>query len=163
MKPPISDPFEAPNFDDLITQDFAVDIRQGFVAALPLAASILLVCWLILADIPGYGKFVFIVVTSFALLTSILISLFLMRIRVIKNGFRAPDVWGFSREIEWSQIKDARSRWLFCSYIVISTHQKRNAIWIPFFLRNPQGFARAVEEWAPADNPLRLFLQKRGF
>jgi hypothetical protein len=36
------------------------------------------------------------------------------------------------------------------------------AFWVPMALREPKGVSLAVEEMALDNNPLRLFLRKRG-
>lgn len=170
MKPPISDPFGAPSFSN--EQEhwclFRIQFWRYFV--MTLAGSLawsLPVCWLVLAgeraEVQRACLIAGIMAGVVATLVMSIIMFWLAPAKMNRQKLKSTNFWGVGREIEWSQIVEVRFRWLFLPFAVISTSTKRNFIWLPLFLRDMKGFARAVEEWAPAGNPLRLCLQKRNF
>ncbi|HEX8464511.1 MAG TPA: hypothetical protein VF627_07820 [Abditibacterium sp.] len=55
-------------------------------------------------------------------------------------------------------MKSVHRLWFGSPYIRIALEGRWFKIWVPLALRDTQGFARAVEKWAPADNPLREWL-----
>lgn len=169
MKPPISDPFSAPDLscgeDGRI---FRISFWRYFflslLAGLALVLPILLVANL---DLPMGAQvgiaFGGIMGGSVAGLLATMAMFWLTPVKVGRRGLKSSSFWGVVREVEWSQIQAAKFLWLGLPYILISTPTKRNFIWLPLLLRDMKGFARAVEELAPAENPLRLWVQKRGF
>lgn len=170
MKPPISDPFEAPRSGNNPEQwrIFRVQFWRYFVMTLAGALSWSLpLVWLLIANeraedqrgafMGGIGA------GAVATMLMSVIVFLLVPVKINRQKLKSTNFWGAGREIEWSQIAEVRFRWVLLPFAVISTPQKRNFIWIPLFLRDMKGFARAVEELAPADNQLRLFLQKRKF
>ena len=167
MKPPIADPFE-PSPDQEPWRTFPIRFWRFFLTVTALAFSLSLpVVWFLLRNErveAQRGALTAGLSAGLAagLLLSIL-SVYLLPTKVNRHKLRSTDIYGLEREIEWSQIEKVRYFWFVLSFGVISTPTKRNFIWLPLFLRDMNGFARAVEEMAPVDNPLRLFLQKRGF
>ncbi len=165
MKPPIPDPFEKPQIRVLEseTRVFHLDLWRVFKGTLPFMLLITLIVWAIVSPIRGYGKVVFAFASlSVSLASSILPALF-FKIQVMEAGLKAPNAWYFSRVVNWADIRKVRYCWVFWSYLLISTPTKRDFIWLPLYLSDKKGFAQSIEEWAPEDNPLRLFLEKRNF
>lgn len=170
MKPPISNPFGAPHTNDEPDQwrIFRVQFWRYFVMTLAGAlAWSLPVVWLLIAgeraELQRAALVAGIAAGLGATLVLSVITFCFMPARISCQGLKSFSFWGVSRQIEWAQIQNVRFRWFFLPYALISTPTQRNFIWLPLFLRDMNGFARAVEEWAPADNPLRLWVQKRGF
>ncbi len=173
MKPPISDPFEAP--DTSSPEDeriFRVRFWRCFLVSLlvglPVGLSFLLILSIVIQsqfqeEIIGGAMVAGLIGGIVAGVLESLSMYWLTPVKVGTRGLKSSSFWSVSREVEWSQIHTARFFWLGLPYLLISTPQKRNFIWLPLILRDAKGFARAVEELAPADNPLRLLLQKREF
>lgn len=163
MKPPIADPFESPP-QLLGHREFRVDFLRSLVGYfcfhfLVLGPFLLTV----LAPIRDDRKiFVFLASLIFAALISAAVGL-LYPVKISPSGLRGTNYWCVKREVEWAEITRARFGWFVFSYALISTARKRNFIWLPLCLQDKKVFAQTVEEWAPADNPLRLWIQKRGF
>lgn len=162
MKAPIADPF-APIFDSK-NRLFGVNLFKLFVnygiIYLFLLAPIL---WLIVAPIRGHAKFWILLIglltaTLFSALTGLIYT-----IEVSGEGLRGANAWGVKRIVVWDEITRARFAWLGLSYVLTSCSGKRSLLYIPLDLSDKKGFDRTVEETAPADNPLRLFLAKRKF
>ncbi|MBW3638069.1 MAG: hypothetical protein KY445_16615 [Armatimonadetes bacterium] len=170
MKPPISDPFEAPdsNLPSEETKFFRYRFWPYFLSTLSaiLSLSLPTICLISIGGEPWIRATMLLGSTTACALYTLLVTWAVSIFQPVKLNcwaIHAPSIWGNRREIEWAQIQEVRYFWLFYPFALISTPQKRNFIWLPLILRDMKGFARAVEEWAPADNPLRLFLQKRGF
>lgn len=162
MKPPISDPFGSPP-ETQNHRIFRVDFWRAFVGyfcffVLVLSPFLMSVLEPIRDD---REIFVFPSILIGAALVSAALGL-IYPVQISKSGLRGINSWGAKREVEWPEIQRARFVWLFHPYVIISTSRKRNFIWLPLYLSDQKGFARAVEEWAPEENPLRLWIQKRG-
>lgn len=84
-------------------------------------------------------------------------------VRVSAHGLKGTNWVGLPREVAWAQIGAVRFFWLVLPYALLSTPQKRNFVWLPLILKDKERFARAVEKYTTSDNPLRLFLRKRGY
>ncbi|PQV63780.1 hypothetical protein B1R32_109120 [Abditibacterium utsteinense] len=163
MKPPISAPFGSPSTEEQNQQIFRVDFGRSFAGYFLIYFLILTPILLpVMAPIRGNNElFIFCGIIVFAALVSTTVGLF-FPVKISPNGLRGSNFWGVKREVEWRKIKRARFSWFIFSYAILSTSQKRNFIWLPLCLSDPKGFTRAIENLAPADNPLRLFLEKRG-
>lgn len=84
---------------------------------------------------------------------------------VIANarGLRARNFWGQAREVAWEDISEVKPiRWLiWTDFVRISTKESRNIVWLPLFLREQNAFEDKIKQWAPLENPLRVFFENR--
>lgn len=163
MKPPIADPFGAPVpfFEAEETKVFGLHLLRVYFGMLLMIVGFFSPFLLSVSD-PVHGKSrLHSLFFAFAVLPLWLtfVSAFLP-VKINRFGIQIAPLQSF---IEWSEMKSARYCWMGLSHARISIQGRFFKMWLPLTLRDPKGFARAVEEWAPADNPLRLFLQKRGF
>lgn len=82
---------------------------------------------------------------------------------VSETGIKARNPAGLSCRLTWDQIVRVRCMW-WCALspqLRISAPWKSEAVWLPLFLTDMEGFTAAVCRHAPVDNPLRLFLEER--
>lgn len=82
-------------------------------------------------------------------------------LRINGWGLHAFNFWGFSHEVMWTQILNAKFKWFLLPYTIISTSSGQH-LWIPLFLENPRGFAQSVATHTAPDHPLHEFLRQRG-
>lgn len=164
MKPPIADPFAPPMADEdtrVFPQSFWRVYRGNLLFAL-LFGGTLLLFWPLSRAIfsQGNGGFVLFFILILNPLVTALSAVFLHPVRVNRAGVQGPPGVGF---VAWEQMKSARALWLGLLYVRIRARNHLFALWIPLALSDKTAFAQTIEEWAPADNPLRLWLQKRNF
>ncbi len=161
MRPPIADPFAPPNpFPAEETRVFAQSFWRTYFGTL--GAMVIFAAVFALYFVWRFGG-AFLSQQGFFLLLMLginpLSAAFGARFRPLKvtrHGVQGPPLVGF---IEWERMKAARFLWIGFSYARVSLRRHFSALWIPLTLRDPQSFARTLEEWAPADNPLRLLMQ----
>ena len=95
-------------------------------------------------------------------LTICILNYYLATIKVDKRMVRAFNFWGLRRgETEWTRIVTAQHKWFMLPYVVISTATKQK-LWIPLWLEDIEGFARAVADNTAPDHPLHAFFARRG-
>ena len=93
-----------------------------------------------------------------ALIIRIQIELF--PIIVNANELRGTNTWGKTARVKWTQIiRVKRTHFFTLPYLKISTPQKKNAILLPLFLSDMNGFRAAVARFAAPENPLRVALE----
>lgn len=77
------------------------------------------------------------------------------------DGLRSQNMWSITTNVTWQEITEGKRIWrFFLFYLRVSTKQKRHALWLPLFLREPENFAESVKQFAPPDNPLRLYFEE---
>ncbi len=79
-------------------------------------------------------------------------------VKVTQFGIQGAPLVGV---VEWTQMKSVRILWLGYLWARIARQNRFAPLWVPLALTDLKGFARTVEEWAPEDNPLRAWAQKR--
>ncbi len=165
MKPPIADPFAPPAPPDEQTRVFPQSFWRVYFGTALLTFLILvpmIALWPLMRQVfLGSGQsFMLFFLVFINPLSAAFSMTFLHPTRITRFGVQGPPAVGF---VEWNQMKSARAIWFGLPYARIPARNHFFALWIPLCFKDKKAFARAVEEWAPADNPLRLFLQKRGF
>lgn len=89
------------------------------------------------------------------------LSIIMAPVKVDADRLRGTGFWGKSAQVAWQNISSVkRINHLTLPYIKISTPYKKNIIWLPLFLADPQGLRDAVANFTPPDHPLRLALEK---
>ena len=82
-------------------------------------------------------------------------------VKVDADRLRGTGFWGKSAQVGWQDISSVkRINYFTLPYIKISTHRKKNIIWLPLFLADPQGLRDAVANFTSPDHPLRLALEE---
>jgi hypothetical protein len=84
-------------------------------------------------------------------------------ITIRNHTLELPNFWGSPLKLGFANIQSVRFSWYGLPYAIISTAEKRNFMRLPLFFRDISAFTRAVEKNTTEENPLRLFLQKRGY
>jgi hypothetical protein len=80
-------------------------------------------------------------------------------VAVHPQKLRAYTFWGTKVILEWTEIVAVRPiRILGLLYLRVVSSGRKKPIWLPLFLVDLPGFVTAVNESAPADNPLRQWL-----
>lgn len=83
-------------------------------------------------------------------------------IRADEHELRGRTFIGLSRRVAWQNIESVRERrWLFTSFLLISSRGEKSALWLPLFLGEQREFERSIESWLAPDHPLRRFLEER--
>ena len=164
MRPPIADPF-APPATDTDTRVFKHSFWRVYMGTALLTLLLLgplIAFWPLMRQVfLGSGNnFMLFYVMFINPLIAALSMTFLHPTTVTPLGVQGPPIVGF---VEWSQMKSTHAIWFGLPYARIPARNHLFALWIPLTFTDKKGFTQTVEEWAPADNPLRLFLQKRGF
>lgn len=165
MKRPISDPFGPPDTPGvgLQTHTFQCNLWSVFFGNLLLALVLVTpLSWLLwTVTLEKYRGLVALLVLGQLMLPPIagVIGALLAPVKVNGMGIYGAPVIGF---IEWSQMRSCRMIWMGTWYVRVKLDRKFAAHWVPLSLHNKEGFALAVKEMAPIDNPLRLTLQKWG-
>lgn len=162
MKPPISDPFAPP--DSFCGEETRV-FRHSFwrvYRGMLLMIIVLFSPFLFFIFDPIHGESLFhkILFIWIVLPCCLTFMQAFSPVKINRSGIQIAASQDFA---EWSQIKGASYSWMFLLYVRIWVQGRLFKQSLPLTLRDPKGFARAIEEWAPVDNPLRLWLQKRDF
>ena len=80
-------------------------------------------------------------------------------IRANEGELRGRAFIGWARRVRWEEIAHVQRRqWLFAPYLLVSTHTRRNYIWLPLFLCEQREFDQNIERWLAPEHPLREFL-----
>ncbi len=162
MQPPISDPFLPPvEAENRIFRHNFWKIYWGILPIYVVFAG--LQSWWLLTRMPWMpaelsllNAFLFIAILP----VTTAFSLMLHPVKITRSGIQGPPIVGFA---EWEQMKTARFFWPGAPYVRVTLQKHFFALWIPLTMKDTKAFAQTIEEWAPADNPLRLWLQKRKF
>lgn len=165
MRPPIADPFGPPASFAEESRVFRRSFWRTYVAALFLA----------LVMVPLMGTYFWFstpqmfsgsnrIALAMMLVSAVVVNplagalgAFLYPVKVTRIGIYGPPSAGF---VEWEQMKSVRTLWLGHPWVRIGLRKRFVALWVPLALHDLQGFARTLEEWAPADNPLRVWAQR---
>ncbi|RYG62670.1 hypothetical protein EON80_22670 [bacterium] len=171
MKPPIADPSNASLFDEgaeVFRSNFwrALRFYLLFVTVLfgPLTYSMLTVKLrsrpehsLQIEEFVLFGVMFGVLPILGACLT--MISFY----EIGADTLKAHGLTGRVEEVEWANISSVKYLRLLSPYAVISTPEKRTAMQLRLNLKDMAGLTRAIEKRTAEDNPLRLFLQQRGY
>lgn len=157
---PIADPFLPPvEEENRVFRHSFWKVYRGMLAVFVVVAGVQ-TGWL-MARVPSlpssFGLWNAILIVGILPVTSAF-SLVIHPVKITRAGVQGPPVVGF---IPWDRMKKAGSFWMGVPYARVSLRKGLFALWIPLTLKDPQGFAQTIEEWAPEENPLRLWLQKR--
>ncbi len=166
MTPPIADPSGAPTSSEEIRvfrQNFW-RVYVGFLLllaflAVPVMASVL---WFfvphkhVLKNLNGLIVIYVLFVAVYPFVVAFGATLHV--VKVTRFGIQGPAFVGF---VEWTQMKSVRVLWLGCLWARIARRNRFAPLWVPLALTDLNGFARTLQEWAPEDNPLRAWAQKR--
>ncbi|MES2462604.1 MAG: hypothetical protein V4671_18630 [Armatimonadota bacterium] len=77
-------------------------------------------------------------------------------VRLSADGIQGQNFWGFSCAMTWDEIASVRpSRAYGLPWLIVRSHQSRNALWLPLFLADPKLFRDTVSRLAPPSSPLR--------
>lgn len=167
MKPPISDPFAPPILPEEESKIFGQSFWRvyfGILLSSAISSSVIIgFLWFALISSPIESRLLILLsVSSVLLVVNPLLGAALATtsefIEVSRLGIRTPH---FPEFAEWSQMKKVHSIWPMYT-APISIRGQFFKMQLPLTLKDSKGFARAVEEWAPIDNPLRLWIEKRG-
>lgn len=162
MKPPIADPFLPPvEEENRVFRHSFWRVYRGMLGLFVVFAGLQI--WWLVSRVPSMPAQFYL--TNALFMVGILpvtsaFSFMIHPVKITRAGVQGPPILGF---IEWDRMKTARFLWLGLPYARVSLRKHLYALWIPLTLKDHQAFAQTVEEWAPADNPLRLFLHQRGF
>ena len=97
--------------------------------------------------------------TASGMITVVLIIIAPVKVDAIH--LRSTNFWSKAAKVQWQEISSIkRINYITLPYIKISTPYKKNIIWLPLFLADPQGLRDAVANFTPPDHPLRLALEK---
>lgn len=162
MQPPISDPFLPPvEAENRVFRHSFWKVYRGMLMVFVVFAG--LQSWWLFARVPSMPP-QFYLSNAFLLIGIVPVtsafSLMIHPVKIMRSGIQGPPIMGF---IEWERMKTARFLWLGVPYTRVALRKHLFALWIPLTLKDPKGFAQTIEEWAPEGNPLRLWVQKRGF
>ena len=83
------------------------------------------------------------------------------RVRVGPAGLRGHDGWGRPVAVAWAAIGRVRPVAFAGLPCLLVAAPGGRRVWLPLFLRDPDGFAEAVAAFAGADHPLAGALQGR--
>lgn len=78
-----------------------------------------------------------------------------------RNGIGGRNNWLAYHRLDWAEI-DSVEPWLIPGYpyVQVNGRGKRWVFWLPLFLTDMPGFRLAVAQYAPAENPLRRYLEQ---
>lgn len=95
------------------------------------------------------------------LLLPIGLSVAISRWHVDPNGIGGRNNYLAYNRLDWSQIESVEP-WLIPGYryLWVNGVGKRRAFWLPLFLTDMPGLRAAVAQYAPPENPLRLYLEQ---
>ncbi len=167
MKPPIAEPFGTPSVasnERVFRPDFWRSLMGYFLVFVVVLPPIL---WRI-APLVRRSTLLDPMVVLLAVVVAVslmgaTINLF-YTVEVDQETLQGLNFWWTSkRKVRWNDMTRVRFFWFAFPCAVISTAKRSNFVWLPLFLSDSAGFARAVEELAPPGNPLRLWLKKRGY
>lgn len=83
-------------------------------------------------------------------------------IRANENELRGRTFIGLARRVRWQDIEAVRERrWLFTSFLLVSSRGEKTTLWLPLFLCEQADFERSVQAWLSPAHPLRAFLDAR--
>jgi hypothetical protein len=133
-------------------------IAQAFCGLLPFLVAYLLVPRQYHVWVTG----ALIIKLIFGALASAVIVSRYYPVHVSREGIRARNPAGIACRLRWEEMTRVDPVWwaLLARYVRISSARKKDAIWLPLYLKDMKGFAALVREHAPADNPLRRFLEQ---
>lgn len=81
-------------------------------------------------------------------------------IRANAGELRGRTFIGLSRRVRWENVESVRSRrWLFTSFLLLSSRGEKSALWLPLFLCKQREFERRVRSWLAPDHPVRRFIE----
>ncbi len=168
MRPPIADPFgSSDSFAEesrIFRQSFWRTYRGALLFSVLFMVPLMgIFFWFAIPEVfLGRGRIMLAVVFGFMVLLNPLagaLGAVLHPIKVTRFGIQGPPTVGF---IEWEQMKLVRTFWLGHPYARVSLRHHLFPLWILLALLDEDGFARTLQDWAPEDNPLRTWAQKRG-
>ncbi len=85
---------------------------------------------------------------------------FFFPVRASASELRGRTFIGLSRRVKWQDIESVRSRrWLFTSFLLVSSRGEKTALWLPLFLCEQNEFERCVRSWLAPEHPLRRFFE----
>lgn len=81
-------------------------------------------------------------------------------VTVDASGLQSYTGFGALRHLEWSQMAKVEVHDHLTNYLLVQSESERKVIlFIPMFLKDQQGFYDSVCKYAPADNPLRVWIE----
>lgn len=83
-------------------------------------------------------------------------------VRADERELRGRTFIGLSRRVAWQNIDSVRERrWLFTSFLLLSSRGEKSTLWLPLFLSEQSEFEQSIQMWLSPDHPLRRFLEER--
>ena len=83
------------------------------------------------------------------------------RWHVDPNGIGGRNNWLVYHHLNWSEIESVEPSLIpWYRYVQVNGVGRRWAFWLPLFLTDMAGFRSAVAQYAPAENPLRRYLEQ---
>lgn len=81
-------------------------------------------------------------------------------IRANEEELRGRTFIGLARRVRWENVESVQSRrWLFTSFLLLSSCGEKTTLWLPLFLCEQHEFERRVKSWLAPDHPVRGFLE----
>jgi hypothetical protein len=172
MKPPIADPFEEGALEEEVARfhyHFWKTYLFCFILSLVMAGPtcLYILSQLYESDSQLMRASISRIGLAFSLLFLIVpllctVCYFLSPVKAGTTSLRCTNFWGVMRQVEWAQINEVHRPKIPFPYLIISTAEKHNVLWLPLILGDMAGFTRIVEKYTTENNPLRLFLKQRG-
>jgi hypothetical protein len=95
------------------------------------------------------------------LLLPIGLAIWASRWHVDSNGIGGRNNMLVYHRLDWSEIESVEP-WMIPGYPYLQVNGRgiRRAFWLPLFLTDMPGFLSAIMQYAPAENPLRRYLEQ---
>jgi hypothetical protein len=144
---------------------FRISWLRPWLLAVALIAGVLLPVALLGAGAGQAGAWVAgalgLVVCAAVVLVPIVIATATSAWHVDADGIGGRDNWHVYRRVDWAEI-DSVSPMPIPGYrfVWVNSRSRRHAFWLPLFLTDMEGFRAAIARYAPADNPLRRYLDQ---
>lgn len=162
MRPLIADPYGAPASPEE-SRVFRLSFWRIYFGSLLLCGFVMVpvlgtVFWFVSPQMfRGSGRIALTVALFLAVALNPLagaLGAVLRPVKVTRRGIYGPPLIGF---VEWERMKGARTFWLGQLWARIALPNSLFALWIPLALHDFNAFSRTLEEWAPENNPLRVW------
>lgn len=76
-------------------------------------------------------------------------------VRVGARGIHSFNFWGVPGSMEWNDMASVKqATYASLPWLVVQSRRTKNALWLPLFFTDNDGFRRAIAQFAPPDSPL---------
>lgn len=83
------------------------------------------------------------------------------KVKLMPNGISCYNIWGIYSFVLWDEIRDVKTfNLLGLNYVRVFFRHSNTPLWVPTFLKNRDGFSKALSEFAPPSNLLRQAFER---